>query len=169
MRKTKKWLAALLAAALLVSTAACGSPSSSGSSSESSKGSSSASSAVSQEGSEPSTADVSDAEPGWKQHADEPITLQWYVNYSWFPRKWEGSKATEKYIKDTGINVELIIPAGNEAEKLNTMIASDTLPDLITLGCTDTQVAEMIDAEMVLPLNKLADEHDPYFYKVANQ
>ena len=68
MRKTKKWLAALLAAALLVSTAACGSPSSSGSSSESSKGSSSASSAVSQEGSEPSTADVSDAEPGWKQH-----------------------------------------------------------------------------------------------------
>ena len=34
MRKTKKWLAALLAAALLVSTAACGSPSSSGSSSE---------------------------------------------------------------------------------------------------------------------------------------
>ena len=27
----------------------------------------------------------------------------------------------------------------------------------------------MIDAEMVLPLNKLADEHDPYFYKVANQ
>lgn len=169
MRKTKKWLAALLAAALLVSTAACGSPSSSGSSSESSKGSSSASSAVSQDGSEPSTADVSDAEPGWKQHADEPITLQWYVNYSWFPRKWEGSKATEKYTKDTGINVELIIPAGNEAEKLNTMIASDTLPDLITLGCTDTQVAEMIDAEMVLPLNKLADEHDPYFYKVANQ
>ncbi len=81
----------------------------------------------------------------------------------------EGSKATEKYTKDTGINVELIIPAGNEAEKLNTMIASDTLPDLITLGCTDTQVAEMIDAEMVLPLNKLADEHDPYFYKVANQ
>lgn len=164
MRKSKKWLAALLAAALLASTAACQTTPSSSSEGSKAPESSTGSQAVSTA----STA-AGDAEPGWKQHADEPITLQWYVNYSWFPRKWEGSKATEKYTKDTGINVELIIPAGNEAEKINTMIASDTLPDIITLGCTDTQVAEMIDAEMVLPLNKLADEHDPYFYQVANQ
>lgn len=100
MRKTKKWLAALLAAALLGQYSGLRRPSSSAALPRAQR-------AVPlllppyPEGSEPSTADVSDAEPGWKQHADEPITLQWYVNYSWFPRKWEGSKATEKYIKDT--------------------------------------------------------------------
>lgn len=172
MRTTKKWLAALLALVLLISAAACGDSGKEESKSSSKAPESSAASTNSEasdnsESSSPETGGT--AEPGYKKHAGDPITIQWYINYSWFPRKWEGSKATEKYTNDTGINVELIVPAGNEAEKLNTMIASNTLPDLITLGCSDTQVSDMIDAEMVLPLNKLADEYDPYFYEVANQ
>jgi putative aldouronate transport system substrate-binding protein len=106
--------------------------------------------------------------PGWKLNKDKPITFDWYINFSWFARQW-GDSVTSKYITEkTGVNVRFIVPAGNEAEKLNSMIAGDTLPDLITLGWWEGQVGMMIDAGLVLPLDELAQNYDPIFYKVAN-
>lgn len=106
--------------------------------------------------------------PGWELNAATPITFDWYINFSWFARKWGDSKVS-KYITDkTGVNINFIVPAGNEAEKLNSMIAGDTLPDLITLGWWEGQVNMMVEAGLVEPLNKLAKEYDPYFFKVAN-
>ena len=49
------------------------------------------------------------------------------------------------------------------------MIASDTLPDILTLGWWEGQIPEMIDSDMVYALNELADQYDPYFFKVADQ
>ncbi len=106
--------------------------------------------------------------PGWKLNKDKPITFDWYVNFSWFARQW-GDSAVSKYITDkTGVNVRFVVPAGNEAEKLNSMIAGDTLPDLITLGWWESQVSMMIDAGLVLSLDELAQNYDPIFFKVAN-
>ncbi|MFC5649668.1 ABC transporter substrate-binding protein [Paenibacillus solisilvae] len=106
-------------------------------------------------------------EPGWKSDTS-PITFDWYLNFSWFPNKW-GVDATSQYItKKTGVNVNFIVPAGNENEKLNTMIASGTLPDFITLGWSEDGVKKMIEGGLVEPLNKLADQYDPYFFKVAD-
>src|SRR4029453_15649066 len=69
---------------------------------------------------------------GWEVDKT-PITFDWYINFSWFPNKW-GVDSTSKYITEkTGVNVNFIVPAGNEAEKMNTMIASGSLPDFITL------------------------------------
>lgn len=34
----------------------------------------------------------------------------------------------------TGVSVNFITPKGNETEKMDAMIASDTLPDLVTVG-----------------------------------
>lgn len=106
--------------------------------------------------------------PGWKLNKDTPITFDWYVNFSWFARQW-GDSAVSKYITEkTGVNVRFVVPAGNEAEKLNSMIAGDTLPDIITLGWWESQVGMMIDAGLVLPLDELAQNYDPIFFKVAN-
>ncbi|CAH0120469.1 MULTISPECIES: extracellular solute-binding protein [unclassified Paenibacillus] len=106
-------------------------------------------------------------EPGWKQDTS-PITFDWYLNFSWFPNKW-GADPTSQYVtKKTGVNINFIVPAGNENEKLNTMIASGTLPDFITLGWWEDGVRSMIEGDMVLPLNQLAEEYDPYFFKVAD-
>lgn len=119
---------------------------------------------------ETSTATVAGTEdvPGWKLNADKPITFDWYVNFSWFARQW-GESAVTKYITEqTGVNVRFIVPAGNEAEKLNSMIAGDTLPDIITLGWYEGQVGMMTDSGLVVPLNKLAEQYDPYFFKVAS-
>ncbi|MFN0226214.1 MULTISPECIES: extracellular solute-binding protein [Paenibacillus] len=105
--------------------------------------------------------------PGWKADTS-PITFDWYLNFSWFPNKW-GVDPTSQYItKKTGVNLNFIVPAGNENEKLNTMIASGKLPDFITLGWYEDNVKKMIEGGLVLPLNKLAEQYDPYFVKVAD-
>ncbi|OON94867.1 MAG: ABC transporter substrate-binding protein [Candidatus Epulonipiscioides saccharophilum] len=105
--------------------------------------------------------------PGWTFNND-PIELDWYINFSWFTTPWGQDMTSQKITEETGVTVNFIVPAGNEAEKLNTMIASDTLPDLLTLGWWEGQIPEIIDAEMVYPLDELANLYDPYFFEVAN-
>src|SRR5690606_10612280 len=56
----------------------------------------------------------------------------------------------------------------NETEKMNTMIVSGDLPDFLTLSWGEDAVKQMIEGELVLPLNKLADRDDPYFFKVSD-
>lgn len=108
-------------------------------------------------------------EPGWKLNAESPVTFDWYINFSWFARHWGDSKVS-RYITDkTGVNINFIVPAGNEAEKLNAMIAGDAMPDIITLGWYEAQVPMMIDSELVEPLDELAKKYDPYFFKVASK
>ncbi|MDI6618638.1 MAG: extracellular solute-binding protein [Clostridiales bacterium] len=101
-------------------------------------------------------------------NAEKPV--DWYLNLSWFSSKWGDDWVTQKIIKDTGFKVNVIVPpAGGENQKLTTMIASGTLPDLITLGWSDTNLNQMISAKMLTPLNKLADKYAPDFYKNADK
>ena len=68
------------------------------------------------------------------------VSFDWYINYSWFNTKW-GDNAVSKAITDkTGVDINFISPLGNEEEKLNSLIASGSLPDLITLGWWEPQV-----------------------------
>jgi putative aldouronate transport system substrate-binding protein len=162
MSKPRKTLTALLTLITAVSITACSTD----------KGASSTSSPQPTKATETaaaaSKAPVANAdEAAWKSDT-KPITFDWYLNFSWFPNKW-GVDATSQYItKKTGVNVNFIVPAGNENEKLNTMIASGKLPDFITLGWYEDAVKKMIEGKMVLPLNDLAKQYDPYFFKVAD-
>ncbi|MDX8362369.1 MULTISPECIES: extracellular solute-binding protein [Bacillaceae] len=106
-------------------------------------------------------------EPAW-QADTSPIEFDWYVNFSWFAHKW-GEDAISKYVTDkTGVSINFLAPAGNEIEKMNTMIASGKIPDFITIGWWEDAVKQMIEGELVHPLNELADQYDPYFFKVAD-
>ena len=146
MKKKKVTFRLFAAAALMLSLASCGGKKS----------------AVS--GTLPGT----EKEPGWKMNAASPITFDWYINFSWFSRHWGDSKVSKYITEKTGVNLNFIVPAGNESEKLNTMIAGDALPDLITLGWYEGQVPMMIDSDLVEPLDELAKEYDPYFFNVAS-
>lgn len=106
--------------------------------------------------------------PGWKVNASNPVKIDWYINFSWFARHWGDSKVSKYITEKTGVDVNFIVPAGNEAEKLNAMIAGDALPDLITLGWYEGQVPMMIDSGLVYPLDELAEKYDPYFFNVAS-
>ena len=105
---------------------------------------------------------------GWKLNTKDPIKFDWYINFSWFARHW-GDSMVSKYITEkTGVDINFIVPAGNEAEKLNAMIAGDALPDLLTIGWWEGQIPQMIDAGLVEPLDALAEKYDPYFFKVTD-
>lgn len=101
--------------------------------------------------------------------SEENITLDWYVNYSWFKTNWGENAVSKKITKDVGVNINFIAPKGNETEKFNALISSDTLPDIITLGWWEPQLDKMINEEMVYALNELADEYDPYFWEVTSE
>ncbi len=109
-----------------------------------------------------------DVTPAWEIHAEDQVTLDWYINFSWFTTTWGGNLVSDMITKETGVDVDFITPAGNESEKLNSLMASDTLPDVITLDWSDPQVGEMIDKGMVYALDELAATYDPYWYQVAD-
>lgn len=106
--------------------------------------------------------------PAWQRYAGEDITLDWYVNYSWFATPWGENLVSQTITEETGVTINFITPIGNETEKLNALIASDSLPDLITIGWWEPQVNEMIKEDMVYALNELADAYDPYFWEVSD-
>lgn len=107
---------------------------------------------------------------GWKKYAAEqnPVTLNWYINYSWFTTDWGKNMVSKQITKDTGVNINFVTPAGNQEETINALVASDSLPDIVTLGWWETQINDMIKNKMVYALNELADQYDPYFYEVTD-
>lgn len=106
--------------------------------------------------------------PGWVQHAEEEVTLDWYINFSWYNTPWGHNAVSQMITEKTGVNINFITPVGNEAEKFDALISSNTLPDIITLGWWENQLDEMIARDMVYALNELADEYDAYFWEVAD-
>lgn len=106
-------------------------------------------------------------ELGWKADT-EPVTLDWYINYSWYSSLWDAGEYSQYIQSKTGVKANFIIPAGNEAEKLNTMIVGDTLPDMITIEATDPALSQMVEAGLLYSINELADLYDPAFYNVAS-
>ncbi|MCQ2981935.1 MAG: extracellular solute-binding protein [Treponemataceae bacterium] len=106
--------------------------------------------------------------PGWTLNKDEPITFDWYLHFSWFARHWGDSEVSKYITEKTGVNINFVVPAGNEADKLNAMIAGDALPDILTIGWWEGQITEMKDAGLVYALDELADQYDPYFFKVID-
>ena len=110
----------------------------------------------------------SDKEQETEGETENITSLDWYVNFSWFAESWGKNLVSRTITKETGVNVNFVTPSGNESEKLSALIASDSLPDMITLGWWEPQVAEMIDGGMVYALNELADAYDTTFWQVTN-
>ncbi len=115
------------------------------------------------------TGDGNSGKTGQYLSSDEEVTFDWYINYSWFNTKWGENAVSQAITEKTGVNINFITPQGNEEEKLNALIASKSLPDLITLGWWEPQVNDIIQADMVYALNELADEYDPYFWQVCDE
>lgn len=112
--------------------------------------------------------ETEDIVPGWQLHAQDQVTLDWYINYSWFTTSWGENAVSKKITEETGVSVRFMTPMGNESEKFNSLIAFDSLPDLITLGWWETQLDEMVENDMVYALNELAEQYEPYFFEVAD-
>ncbi len=103
-----------------------------------------------------------------QKKTEDIVDLSWYINFSWFTTDWGNDMVSKAITEKTGCNINFIVPTGDPNEKLDSMIASDSLPDLITLGWWEPEISEMINNQKVYALDELADEYDTYFYDVVN-
>ncbi len=92
----------------------------------------------------------------------ERLAFAWYVNYDWWspPNAWGKDPVSEYLQSDKKLDITWGTPSGSGADKLNLMIASGDLPDIITMDRGAT-VTKMIEAGLLLPL-------DPYLDKMPN-
>ena len=108
---------------------------------------------------------VDENTPAWKLDPKEETTLTWYVNAEWWNTDYGNDTITKKLKEDLNLNIKFI--KGDDT-KLNTFFANGDLPDIITIFGMNNQTAEDA-ASWALPLNKLAEKYDPYFFKVASE
>lgn len=104
-----------------------------------------------------------------KEAVQEQTTLSWYINFSWFPSSWGENVVSKAITEKTGVDIEFVVPSGDENEKLNSLMNSDSLPDLLTLGWWEDEIGEMIRSDMVYALDELADTYDAYFWQVTDE
>ncbi|MEF9880592.1 MAG: extracellular solute-binding protein, partial [Clostridia bacterium] len=99
-------------------------------------------------------------EGSWTAAKNEPHTITWFVAYDWFgtvfdPVNNEGCKVL---LADTGITLEF---SSGDMDKLNMLITTGNLPDVITMEATATQRKMLEDAGALEPLEPLIKEYAP--------
>ncbi|WP_339255440.1 extracellular solute-binding protein [Paenibacillus sp. FSL R5-0713] len=106
-------------------------------------------------------------EPSWKLDTT-PVNLTWFVGAEWYGHTW-GESLTSKYVtKKTGVNIEFEVLTGEPSERLSRMLTTDRLPDLITIGSWESAVIKLRESHLIYALDELANQYDPYFFKVAD-
>jgi putative aldouronate transport system substrate-binding protein len=111
------------------------------------------------------------AVPSWLVDTT-PRTVEWYVASSDYNSSWDPNVAyAAKVLRDkTGITINFSFPVGGDQdEKLNTMIASDSLTDIIAVGESSQQFPMLEQGQKLQPLNKMMDQFAPAFKALLPQ
>lgn len=109
---------------------------------------------------------VNASEPSWKKATAGNLT--WYIGFDWFTNLTYGQDAvTKQMLKDTKTTITWKSGAD---DKLNTLIASNSLPDIVTVayGSAPYQSLTKNAAKLLYPLDDLAKQYDPYFLQAKD-
>lgn len=151
MKRTNKWLLPLAAGLLAFATAACNGGNNEASPSAPASASSSA----------PASPGSSVGESSWK--IGDNINLDWYLNFSWWNhnKKWNEYPVLKEISDTTGVTPVWSIPTGDGTEKVNLMIATNALPDLVTMDQNDPSVQKLISQGLVYSYDELIEQYAP--------
>jgi len=105
-------------------------------------------------------------EPAWKLD-NTPVDLTWFVGANWYGHTWGESMTSKIVTEKTGVNIKFEVPSGEASEQIALMLTSGKLPDLITIGSWESAMNKLWEGDQVYALNELAEQYDPYFFKVA--
>ena len=105
------------------------------------------------------SAEAAGETPSWKKDTS-PITIDWFVAYDWYGKVFDpvNNMADKKLQTETGITINVI--TGN-ADKLDALIVSGELPDVVTFDAVASQRLQMEDSGMVLDLEELSEKYAP--------
>ncbi|BBH25063.1 hypothetical protein Back11_64080 [Paenibacillus baekrokdamisoli] len=111
------------------------------------------------------------SETGWlaeqkrKWNVGEPFTFDWYINLpNWkFKGKWTDYPILKDVTEITGALPSIQYPKGNVSDNMNLMIASGSLPDMITFQMNDPTVDRLIRRGLLYSYDELIDKYAPEF------
>lgn len=152
--KTKNWFALLLAMVLALSLlAGCG-----GSGGQPAEPAPAPSAPESGDPQAPAPSAPADG-PSWKQDTSD-CTVTWFMAYDWYGKKFDevNNLFDKKLYEETGVKIDI---QTGDTDKLNMLIKTGKLPDIITLDANSTQRKLLEDNAMVQPLEPLMEQYAP--------
>jgi putative aldouronate transport system substrate-binding protein len=98
----------------------------------------------------------------------KPVDFSFYVNYDWFTALKYGDQPQTKWIIDNlKVNINPIQSSGAAAQKLNTMIAANELPDVIVID-RGKDVERLQQAGKLVALDPFLEKY-PEFVKTVGE
>ena len=158
MKKNKLTALALTAAVALSALAGCGSDAPAPSSAPEPAPSPEASASAESSGSE-SAAENTASGHSWEQDTSD-CTVTWFMAYDWYGKQFDevNNAFDKKLYEKTGMKLEI---ETGDTDKLNMLIQTGNLPDIITLDANSSQRKLLEESGMVQPLDTLRDEYAP--------
>ena len=97
----------------------------------------------------------------------DPAAISWYIDSYHMPEggQRQEQRQLENILAGTGLKPEITIPDKNKNEKFDLMIASNNLPDMITLNLEDVNISKLIRLKKLYPMDDLIRSHEPGFMK----
>lgn len=126
---------------------------------------------------EGTTAAPAEQTPSWKTD-NSPFTVNWYVDLSFWKWKgaseWGGDLVSSIIKEKTGAAIKFITPATDDGQQLTTMVASNSLPDMITLGAWWSPRSRTLDNKlategMLYSYNELMDKYAPTMWNTIRK
>ncbi|BBI31992.1 extracellular solute-binding protein [Cohnella abietis] len=99
-------------------------------------------------------------ESGLYEVGKEPLEFSFYGHYDWYSMPKWGEDVASKWIKENKkVNIKAIQSANNAKQKLNTMLASKDLPDVIWTDRHSADIKMLLDADMLVPFDDYIDKY----------
>ena len=90
-----------------------------------------------------------------------PVTLSIYFDSSGnLDKTWGKDPVSKKWIEDTGVHLKISFSPGGDNSKLNALIASGTLPDMVYCSSTIPQVQQLAKHDKIWALNDLDKKYN---------
>ncbi|WMT41783.1 extracellular solute-binding protein [Paenibacillus sp. D2_2] len=87
--------------------------------------------------------------------------IKHFYNYDWFNVDWTSTPSGQEIQKQANVKIELSKATSGDNTKLNLMVASGNIPDLITTNKDDPNIDLLIKNGMVLPISEFIDQYAP--------
>ncbi len=89
--------------------------------------------------------------------------VEWFINDQTWPDKdelWRTTPTLQEIVKKTGVIPNVSIPTGMGSEKINLMMATGDMPDLLTFQATDPQLDQLVEKKVVYTMDELLEKYD---------
>ncbi len=103
--------------------------------------------------------DYDASKASWEQDKT-PIELEWFVAYDWAAMNFDpDNNQFDQYVyENTGVKIKFSI---GSQEKLNMLIATDSLPDIVTYDAVSSERLALENGGRLWPLDELVEKYAP--------